>query len=270
MYLISCLFLYQLILIAQVESYSIPLKTNYASGFEFISNGYNKACLFLNQRDKYYIVLLDSNYRILAEFRDKFYTASTPRFVGSIVENNRFELFFRRVEDDVLLVLAIDAENHKLTRIKNFKITELPKERIIYTGSNIVGNKMISISIAKSTFIYKKHLPGLKTEKFYVQLKGNDKEFINDAEYCQFKADLDSLIIVFKRMKVDYKSPQYRLFNIDFKTGLYNSVDFICELEKRRSDYNIHFYKILYLLKVVMTKSGFMTVLVENSLANSQ
>ncbi len=168
----------------------------------------------------------------MTEFRDKFYTASTPRFVGSITENNWFELFFKRVEDDVLLVLVIDSESLTLKRIKDFKITELPKEQIIYTGSNIVGNKMITISIANSNLIYKKHLPGLKTEKFYVQLKGNDEEFISDAEYYQFKTDTYSLIIVFKRMKAKYKSPRYRLFNIDFKTGLYNSVDFVCELEK--------------------------------------
>jgi len=221
---IPFLILFQFILFAQNESYTIPLKTNWASYFEFITNNHDKACLLLKQRDKYSVTLLDSNYRVLAEFQDRFYTASTPTFVGSIVDNNRFELFFKRVEDDVLLVLVIDAENETLTRVKDFKIAELPKEKVIFTGSNYVGDKMTTISITNSTLILKKHLPGLITENISVQLSMKDEEFINEADYTQIKADscYDSLVMVFCKGKNTSKSPQYRLFNIDLKTGQYN------------------------------------------------
>jgi hypothetical protein len=56
-------------------------------------NSHKQACLFLDNKDRYDIVLLDSNYNVLAEFSDRFYTSKPPKFIGSLADENIFELF---------------------------------------------------------------------------------------------------------------------------------------------------------------------------------
>nr|NQU92513.1 hypothetical protein [Bacteroidota bacterium] len=69
--------------------------------------------------------------------------------------------------------------------------------------------------------------------------------------YTQIKADscYDSLVMVFCKGKNTSKSPQYRLFNIDLKTGQYNSIDFNCDLKKNRYRYSVKFIDSLVLTK---------------------
>jgi len=234
--IIPALFLLQTILFAQDSIYSIPLKTKWAADFEFITNDQDRACLLLIQNDKYNITLLDSNYKVVTDLNGMFRTATTPRFIGSIVKDKQFECFFRRVEDDVLLVLIVDAENETLTRIKDFKITELRGEKIIYTGSNFTGNKMTTISYTNNSLIFKRHLPGLKTDNTSIDFKKDDIEFIRDSDCSQLEGDADSMIMVFRKMK-NYgqsQSPHYRLFNIDLRTEQYSSIDFDCEVNSYR------------------------------------
>lgn len=226
----------------QDQSYIIPLKAKYASDFEFITNTRDKACLYLDQNDYYFIALLDTNYQVLAEFRDKFYTISNPRFIGSTAKDDHFELFFRRVEDDILLVLSIDCNERKISRTKDFKITDQAKESVIYTGSTYDGNKMITISKTPDALILKKHLPGLVIEKYSVPLHEKDADFIAKATYRQFKATGDSLIIIFKQTMTKSKGPVYKFFNINLDSGSYNSFDFACDRKKRHDKFNLYFY----------------------------
>lgn len=205
---------------------TIPLNTRNATGFEFIKNDHNEACLFLKQLDSYYILLLDSNYQIIAEFSDRYYTAISPKFIGSLSEKNHFELFFRRHEDDVLLVLDMDTEAKTIKRTKDYKITDLSNEKIIYTGSNIIGDKMITISRTNNNLIYKKHLSGFKIDKTLIPLTDDDREFIIDGHLRQFTAKSDSLVLMFKNVDVNFSKPQFRLLNVNLNTGKYSKLNF--------------------------------------------
>lgn len=218
-----------LLILSQEDLQKIPLQTNWTGDFIFIHNDNNVGCLFLDQGDKYYILLLDSNYNIIEEFRDKFYTNSTPKFVGSIATENKFELFFRRIELDVLLVLTIDIELKTLTRTKNYKITDHPLERIIYTGSNLAGNKMITISQLKDKIIYKEHLESLNIEKSIIEIRDEDKRFINRGSVIQFNSYSDSLTLLYKIHKFGQNNPRYKIVNIDQKEGTYEAVNIKCD-----------------------------------------
>lgn len=234
--LISFFLIYSSVLLSQVDSIRIELPIKNAQDFEFIHNNHGKACLFLNQGDAYCIMLLDSNYQVLAEFKDKYYTVRTPQYVGSIATENRFELFFKRVEDDELLVLIIDSDLKKLTRIKEFKISDNPNEKIIYSGSTMDGNKMFTISHDQNSIIYKKHLPGLKIENSFIQLAEEDYIIVKN-EYCiSIKSNADSLILLYKIVHKGEKNPYYKVFNMDFNNGDYNAVDIVCD-HKRQQQY---------------------------------
>lgn len=220
--------------LSQEELHRIPLPIKYAQDFEFIQNDHGKACLFLNRGDGYCIVLMDSNYQVLEKFRDSYYTTQDPRFVGSLTSKNGFELFFRRVEDDELLVLIIEIETKKLTRIKEFKISDNSNEKIVFTGSTIGGNKMITIAHDKNSLIYKKHLPGLKMESAFIALKEEDYSVVKKSPYIQIRSDADSLIILYKIEHKEDKNPYYKVFNIDINQGNYNTVDIICDHNRHK------------------------------------
>lgn len=227
---------------SQDQWHILPLTTKYASDFEFITNSNDKACLYLDQGDTYFIAIIDTNYQVLAEFRDKFYTSSNPRFIGSTAKGDHFELFYRRVEEDILLVLSIDCSEMKISRVKDFKITDQAKEKVIYTGSNSYGSKMITISSTPNELILKKHLPGLVIEKYPIPLRQDDAVFIEKATYRQFRSTQDSLIIIFKKTMKESLGPVYKVFNISLDSGSYNVFDFKCDRNKRHDKFNIYFY----------------------------
>jgi len=154
---VSCFLSTAFLVNSQDNSYRVPIPVNWANNFEFIRNDFGKACLFLDQGDSYFIMLLDSNYNVLTEFSDRYYTNSPPTYLGCITNENCFELFFRRVEFDVLLVLVIDVKLKSLTRVKDFKITEYPGEKIFYTSSYVASNKKAIVSAISNSLVYKRH-----------------------------------------------------------------------------------------------------------------
>lgn len=261
---------------SQDNSYRIPIPINWANNFEFIRNDFGKACLFLNQGASYCIMLLDSDYRVLAKFNDRYYTNSPPIYTGSIADEGRFELFFRRVEEDVLLVLSIDTELKTLTRKKDFKITENSGEKIIYTSSyfatnkkaivsfisnslvyknheivekiiytssNLSSNKMVTLSFVPNKLIYKEHHTGLKIENKEIQLKEDDKNFIKDAVLTYYKSYSDTLVLLFEMEKVTEKNRWYRLFTIDLKNENYTSVEFGCGQTTRQPYLHARYFR---------------------------
>jgi hypothetical protein len=240
--------LIQSFLLAQNEIKRIKLPVNYTRDFEFINNNHGNACLFFDLGESYYIALLDSNYQVLTEFKDKYYTSKKPEFVGSIANEERFELFFTRVEDDVLLVLIIEIENRKLTRIKDFKICGKSEKKVIYTGSNFSGNKMITISLDQNGINYKEHLFGLKTRNTHIQLKPEDYKIFKKSEWIQYKCNGDSLIMLYRIENIKNNNPYYKIFNFDIKSGLYNTFDIVCNQKRKQPYLHCRFYKDVVLL----------------------
>nr|NQU89409.1 hypothetical protein [Bacteroidota bacterium] len=227
---------------SQSETWNIPLKIKDATDFEFIRDGNGKACLLLDKGIMYYIFLLDSNYRILDEFKGRYFADSKPDFVGSIAEDGHFDLFFKRIETDNLLVLSIDAGSGKLERESSFKITTLPKERLLVTGSYHRGSEMVSISHAPGKLIHKVHLQGLKFKNTEFVLKPEDDTFVSDADFYQLFSNKDSLIISFKQSRGSYTSPVFRILSIDMKSGIYDAVDFSCDERGSKQSFSILFH----------------------------
>lgn len=236
------------ILVAQNDFKKIELPINYARSFEFINNDDKNACLFFNLRESYCIMLLDSNYRVIAEFKDRFYTSINPKFVGSIANEERFELFFKRVDDDVLLVLIIDIESKKLTRVKDFKICGKSEKKIIYTGSNYSGNRMMTISLDQNGINFKEHLFGLKTQDSHIQLKPVDYNIFKKFENIQLESDGDSLIMLYRIENIKEKHPYYKIYNFDIKSGLYNTFDIVCNQKKKQDGLHCRFHKDIVFL----------------------
>ncbi len=238
----------QSILVAQNEIKRIELPVNYAHDFEFINNDHGNACLFFDLGESYYIALLDSNYQVITEFKDKFYTSKEPEFVGSIANEERFELFFKRFEDDVLLVLIIEIEKRKLTRIKDLKICGKSEKKVIYTGSNYSGNRMMTISLDQNGINYKEHLLGLKTKDIHIQLKPEDYNIFKKAKMIQFELYADSLIMLYRIENIKNNNPYYKIFNFDIKSGLYNTFDIFCNHKHRKPYLHCRFYEDVVLL----------------------
>lgn len=228
---------------SQEELQRIQLPIKYAQDFEFIQNDHGKACLFFNRGDAYCIMLLDSNYQVLEKFKDNYYTTQNPRFVGSIATKESFELFFRLVEDDELLVLIIDTEIKKLTRIKEFKISDNSNEKIIFTGSTMDGNKMITIAHDQNRIIYKTHLQGLKLESTFIQLKEVDYIVVKKSPYIQINLDADSLTMLYKIEYKEDKNPYYKVFNFDINNGAYNVVDIVCDHKRHKRYVHARLYE---------------------------
>jgi hypothetical protein len=279
---VSCFLSTAFLVNSQDNSYRVPIPVNWANNFEFIRNDFGKACLFLDQGDSYFIMLLDSNYNVLTEFSDRYYTNSPPTYLGCITNENCFELFFRRVEFDVLLVLVIDVKLKSLTRVKDFKITEYPGEKIFYTssyvasnkkaivsaisnslvykrheivekiiftGSNLSSNKMATLSFFQNRLIYKKHKPELITENKEIQLKPDDQNFIKDAALTYYKSHSDTLILLFEMEKVTEKNRRYRLFTIDLENQIYQSIEFGCGQTKKQPFLDARYFRNTVLLE---------------------
>lgn len=240
--------LIQSFLVAQNEIERIKLPVNYARDFEFINNDHGNACLFFDLGESYYIALLDSNYQVVTEFKNNYYTSKNPKFVGSIANEERFELFFKLIQDDILLVLIIEIENRKLTRVKDFKICGKSEKKVIYTGSNFSGNKMTTISLDQSGINYKEHLYGLKTRDNPIQLKPEDYKIFKNAKWIQLKSNADSLIMLYKIENIKNNNPSYKIFNFDLNSGLYNSFDIVCNQKRKQPYLHCRFYKDVVLL----------------------
>ena len=256
------LFLYFFLLsthcaLSQNEEAKIELPVNWANDFSFISNHSGYACLFLDQKDKYCILLLDSSYREVAEFKDSYYTATTPDFVGSISDATGFELFFKRIEDNVLLVLKIDIKTKKINRIKDFKITGNTSEKILYTGSNLGGNKMLTISYDKSNLIFKKHLFGLKTENTEIPISAEDYKRLKDNGYSYLQAFDDTLIMISRGQTVTDKNPVYTAYYFDLRNITCRKFDFGCGQEKTQPYLYADFLEIRLCWKTAITSSSF-------------
>lgn len=230
-------------LFPQENIHRIELPIKYANDFEFIKNGHGKACLFLNRGEAYCIILLDSNFQVLEEFKDKYYTLKTPKFVGSIATGNRFELFFKLVEDDKLLVLILESDIKKLTRVKEFKISDKSKENIIFTGSTLNGNEMITIAHNQSRLIFKKHLPGLETENTFIQMNEEDYSVVKKSSCIAIESNADSLILLYKIEHKEEKNPYYKVFNIDINIGTYKTVDIVCDQNSHQRYLQAKLYK---------------------------
>ena len=241
--LVLHILLIQSILVAQNDFKRIELPVNYARSFEFINNNDSNACLFFNLGDSYYIMLLDSNYRVIAEFKDKYYTSTDPKFVGSMVNEERYELFFKRFEDDLLLVLIIDIEGKKLTRVKDFKICGKSEKKVIYTGSNNIGTRMMTLSLDQTGINYKEHLFDLKTRNTHIKLKPEDYIIFKKSEWIQYKCNGDSLIMLYRIENIKNNNPYYKIFNFDIKSGLYNTFDIVCNQKRKQDGLHCRFYK---------------------------
>ncbi|MCF8405839.1 MAG: hypothetical protein K9H58_17985 [Bacteroidales bacterium] len=215
-------------LLAQETSWTYPLKMNFATNFEFIKNENKEALLFIDYRDSYHIFLLDSNYRILKEFRDRFYSSSDPKLVGSISTNDHIELFFRQFKSNVLMVLDLDLKAKTLKIIKDYKITDSFKEEIVYTGSNISGNKMITVSKKERGLVYTDHLGNSEMKKTFIPLKEEDKQFIDNSTWYQFESANDTMSIMYMSTWESglINKFNYKLFEFDLVNPGYKVTDF--------------------------------------------
>ncbi len=233
----------------QSDTVTIKLPVKWASAYRLILNESGYACLFLDQGDKYCIMLLDSNYNTLAEFKDKYYTSTKANFVGSIAEAEGFELFFKRVEDDVLLVLKIDIPTKNIERIKDYKISENPGERVLYTGSNISGDAMLTLSYYKSGLIYKKHLFGLKTEDINIPLQKEDIKIIKKEGLYYFLTYSDTLIFISRIQSSKDKNATYRGYTFDLESKTYCSIDLGCGQEKKQAYLHADYFRNVWMLE---------------------
>jgi hypothetical protein len=235
---------------SQNNTYKIPVSIDWANSFEFINNEAGIGCLLLTQVDDYCIVLVDSNYHELAVFKDKYYTSISPDYVGSIARHEGFEFYFRRAEENNLLILKIDIQSRSLKRVKDFNITETSDEKILYTGSTITGNNLMTLSYNRTDFIYKLHDFGQQIEDFSIPIKEEDRKWLKDGEFIQIQTDSlkGNLTMMFKIHKVTDKNPVFYILHIDPNKKEYHSTVVGCDQKKKYTTKAVFFEDIVLLM----------------------
>lgn len=227
---------------AQQKTHIIPLSKKWASDFHFINDSNRMACLYLDLNDSYHFVLLDSNYNTLKYLTGRFNSSMKPELLGATAGAGIFDFYFKKVEDDQLLVLSVDTVNMRVKRTNSFQITQNRNEKILISGWNKYVNTMMTIAKSGNSIIFKDHLPEMKLRETTFKLTGDDIGFLNDASCVESMALNDSLWLLMRKTHLDWKSPKYRLFFVDLKSGNYKTVDFNCEPDKRREYYYVRFY----------------------------
>lgn len=224
---------------AQQDVLSIPIKTKWAADFHFANDSNKMSCLYLDLKDVYQFVVIDSNYNAIKHLSGRFNSSIKPKLAGVTAANGVFDFYFKKVEDDVLILLSVDANKGKIYRNNKFEISTNKTEKVLISGWMGWENSMMSVSKSGNRILFKNFLPGKEIKERFFEAVGSDTEFLENAECVQAIAEKDSLWLMFKKNSVKYKSPKHRLFLVDLISGNYRTVDFNCELDKSREYYSV-------------------------------
>lgn len=218
---------------SQNTSWRTKIPVKWATEFEFIHNNDELGCFFFNQRDGYYFLIVDTNYNVVQSFNDSYYTAQPPRYVGSLFTDDKFVFFFRHFQKDLFLIYSLDIKTNKLVRTKDFKISTKPKERIIYSGSDVIGKKIYTFSHTGNSIIFKTLTEDLLIESTSFHLQPKELEYIKESYPTTVSYSHDTIVMVFNKKNLREKTgvSEYSLYTL--KKNLTNHLNFIVTMGAR-------------------------------------